>query len=103
MNKKRDSNLIIGNYWIREAIDALCMILHSVDKRERIILGKHEGTRHSDLNLQKNWIKRYPEIQKEFPILAKEIRNRTISYNNFLLQLLDLELLDLELLDLEDK
>lgn len=80
----KESNLIVGDIWIREAIEALRMILHCVDKRERIILGKHPKTKDSYFNLQKEWIGIYPNIQKEFPLLAKEIRNRTIDYKKFL-------------------
>lgn len=85
MSKK--STLIVGDIWIREAIDALDMILHCVDNRERIVLSKQQ----SYFNLQQQWIRRHPNIQKEFPLLAKEIKDRTINYRNFLVQLLDLE------------
>jgi len=90
----KESNLIVGDVWIREAIEALRMILYCLDNRERIILGKHPKTRHSYFNLQKEWIGIYPNIQKEFPLLAKEIRNRTIDYKKFLVYFLNDLILD---------
>ncbi len=80
----KESNLIVGDVWIHEAKEALRMILYCLDNRERIILGKHPKTRHSYFDLQQDWIGIYPNIQKEFPILAKEIRNRTLDYKKFL-------------------
>ncbi len=67
------------------------MILHCLKHSEYVILNEHEATKHSCFGLQKEWINRYPNLLKEFPILAKEIKDRTINYRNFLLQLLEIE------------
>ena len=85
------SRSFIEAWWLEKAIEDLDMILHCLNHSEHIILDGHEEAGHSYFNLQQEWIKRYPKLKKEFPFLAKEIKDRTINYRNFLVQLLDLE------------